>query len=82
MPIEKKIVGKGENAGNQHFLLYAQCFLPYQRQIPLLEPHSDYFLQMPLIWISLYLCPSYRKIGGILFYHCPSVCPSVCQRKL
>ena len=23
-------VGKGENAGNQHFLLFPQCFLPYQ----------------------------------------------------
>ena len=22
------IVGKGENAGNQHFLLFPQCFLP------------------------------------------------------
>ena len=30
-PLEKKalenIVGKGENAGNQHFLLFPQCFL-------------------------------------------------------
>ena len=25
-------VGKGENAGNQHFLLLPQCFLLYQRQ--------------------------------------------------
>ena len=24
------IAGKGENAGNQHFLLFPQCFLPYQ----------------------------------------------------
>ena len=23
----ENIVGKGENAGNQHFLLYPQCFL-------------------------------------------------------
>ena len=28
------IVGKEENAGNQHFLLNPQCFLLYQRQIP------------------------------------------------
>ena len=27
----QNIVGKGENAGNQHFLLFPQCFLPYQR---------------------------------------------------
>ena len=26
----ENIVGKGENAGNQHFLLFPQCFLPYQ----------------------------------------------------
>ena len=24
----EKIVGKGENAGDQHFLLFPQCFLP------------------------------------------------------
>ena len=27
----KNTVGKGENAGNQNFLLFAQCFLLYQR---------------------------------------------------
>ena len=31
--------GKGENAGNQHFLLFPQCFLPYQRKIAPVEPH-------------------------------------------
>ena len=35
----ENIVGKGENAGNQHFLLFSQCFLPSQRQISILEPH-------------------------------------------
>ena len=29
----ENIVGKGENAGNQHFLLFSQCFLSYQRRI-------------------------------------------------
>ena len=29
-------VGKGENAGNQHFLLFPQCFLLYQRAIVIL----------------------------------------------
>ena len=24
----KKIVGKGQNAGHQYFLLFPQCFLP------------------------------------------------------
>ena len=27
----ENIVGKGENAGNQHFLLFPQCFLLYQK---------------------------------------------------
>ena len=27
----ENLVGKGENAGNQHFLLFPQCFLSYQR---------------------------------------------------
>ena len=26
----ENIVGKGENAGNQHFLLFLQCFLLYR----------------------------------------------------
>ena len=29
----EKIVGKGENAGNQHFLHFQQCFLPFPNQI-------------------------------------------------
>ena len=31
---------------------------------------------------SLLYMPTYRKIRGILFYHCPSVCPSVRLHKL
>ena len=34
----KKDVAKGENAGNQHFSLLPQYFLPYQRQIPPTQP--------------------------------------------
>ena len=37
MTLKKKaienFVWKGENAGNQHFLLFPQSFLPYQREI-------------------------------------------------
>ena len=28
----ENIVEKGENAFNQHFLLFSLCFLPYKRQ--------------------------------------------------
>ena len=43
MPIRKRfferIVRKGENAGNQRFLLFSQCFLPYQKISAPLQPH-------------------------------------------
>ena len=29
----KNIVGKEENAGYQHFLLFPQCFLSYETQL-------------------------------------------------
>ena len=29
----ENIVGKGENAGNQHFLPFLQCFLPFPKRI-------------------------------------------------
>ena len=28
----ENIVGKGENANNQHFLIFPQCFLPFPKQ--------------------------------------------------
>ena len=31
-PLGKNMVGKGEKAGDQHFLLYRQCFLPYLKK--------------------------------------------------
>ena len=27
----ENILGKGENAGNQHFLLFPKCFLPFPK---------------------------------------------------
>ena len=30
----ENIVGKGENAGNQHFLHFPQSFLPYKTNLP------------------------------------------------
>ena len=32
MAVEKNVVGKRENAVNQHFLFFPQCFLTYQLQ--------------------------------------------------
>ena len=33
------MVGKGENAGNQHFLLFPQCLHPYKGKFASFEPH-------------------------------------------
>ena len=45
MTLRKKpfenIVGKGENAGNQHFLLFPQCFLPLKKQISIFDTHLN-----------------------------------------
>ena len=30
--LQKNFAGKGKNAGNQHFLLFPQFFLPYQNK--------------------------------------------------
>ena len=37
----ENFVGKGENAGNQHFLLFTQCFLfvSIPNEIPLFQSH-------------------------------------------
>ena len=35
----ENIVKKGENAGNQHFLLFPQCFLFFQKIIFFFESH-------------------------------------------
>ena len=42
----KNIVGKEENAGNQHFLLFPQCFLPYLRHTLSFKQHKICRLQM------------------------------------
>ena len=41
----ENIFGKAENAGNQHFLLFPKCFLPYLKQISIYESHSFCRLQ-------------------------------------
>ena len=42
----EKIVGKEENAGNQHFLLFPQCFPPVQKGISVFNLHLFCRLQM------------------------------------
>ena len=55
MPLEN-IVGKAQNAGNQHFLLFPQCFLPFPNQISIFQLHLVCQLQMISIWTSPKFC--------------------------
>ena len=38
----ENIIGKGENAGNKHFLLFPECFLVFQGQILLWQPSVSF----------------------------------------
>ena len=35
----ENIVGKGENAGDQYFLHFPQCFLPFTKEISIFMPN-------------------------------------------
>ena len=61
----ENIVGKGENAGHQHFLLFSQCFLPFPKQISILWSHLFCRLQMLSNWTGL----QYRRLVKILSVH-------------
>ena len=53
----ENIVEKGETAGNQHFLLFPQCFLPFPKQISIFFFHLIFCrLQVLWIWTSLEFC--------------------------
>ena len=64
MPFEKTFVGIGENAGNLHFLLFQQCFRPYERQIKCFEKHFICRLQMLSILTRLKIC---RLVQGCTY---------------
>ena len=52
----KNIIGKGENAGNQHFLLFPWYFLFYQRKKSSFQQHSFCRLHKLSIWNRLKFC--------------------------
>ena len=60
----ENIVGKGENAGIQHFLLFPQCFLSKERQFLCLEPFLNCRLLMFSIWTSLDDCRGVKSKTG------------------
>ena len=49
----ENIAGKGENAGDQHFLLFPQYFLPFPKQTSIFLLHIFYCLKMLSISTSL-----------------------------
>ena len=49
-------VGKGENTGDQHFLLFPQCFLPYQSEKSAFWQNLICHLQMLSIWLGPKFC--------------------------
>ena len=48
----ENIVGKGENAGTQHFLLFKHCFQPIKRQISQFELYLICHLKVLSFWAS------------------------------
>ena len=51
----ENIVGKGENAGHQHFLLFPQCLLPNQRHKLPFDPHLYFRLRVLTVCWSINL---------------------------
>ena len=49
----ENIEGKGENACSQHFLLFPQCFQPFQKQFLIFQSHLFCPLQMVSVWTTI-----------------------------
>ena len=55
----ENLMGKRENAGNQHFLLFPQGFLSNQRHKPTILVHLNCHLHTLFIWS----CPKICRLG-------------------
>ena len=63
-------MGKGENVGNQHFLLFPQFFLPFPKQIAIFQLNLICGLQMLLILdLSKNLSFGKELSDGLLMFH-------------
>ena len=60
----ENIVEKGENAGNQHFLLFQQCFLPFPKQILIPQLNLICCLQMLSIWTCVKFCNFFKELSN------------------
>ena len=56
MKASENIVGKGENADNQHFLLCPQCFLPFSKEFLIFLSFLFCYLQTVISWTCLKIC--------------------------
>ena len=53
MTERKKAQGKGECAGNKHFLLFLECFFFFSKEDPSIESNPDFQSTMLSLWICL-----------------------------
>ena len=72
-PLEN-IVGKGENAGDQHFLRFPQCSLPIPTRISVFKLQLFCRLQMLSILTSLFLLFGKELICVHLSYFIQTSC--------
>ena len=63
MKASETIVEKGEHAGNQHFLLFQQCFLHFSKQILIFGSHLFCRLQVISIWTRQKFCRLVKRTG-------------------
>ena len=52
----ENVVGKGENAGTQHFFLFPQRFLCYSRLTAPIQSHFNCRLLILSVWTGLKFC--------------------------
>ena len=64
----ENIVGKGENAGNQRFLLFTQCFLPFPYQISIVYLHLFCCLQLLLNLDQSKILSFGKELGKSFFF--------------
>ena len=66
----ENILGKGENAGHQHFLLFPKCFPSSQKQISIFKSHLVCPLQKLSVWNRLRFVV-WERVKSI-YCHCQS----------
>ena len=68
MGLLRNIVGKGENIGKHHFLVFQHYFLPIPKRISVFGRHLFCHLQILCIWTSLKNCRLVELSHFLLFH--------------